>query len=399
MSSSPPYSLTNESITVVWEGKSHTIQRSAPNFASLRSAIISERWDDVPKHLTVSNSLQDWAKGKFTLSGNTFFHDGTELPQELNRRIVSMATKGESPEPLFRFWERLLKNPSWRSVKQLYPFLQHKGIPITEDGCFLAYKSVKNDYKDVHSGQFDNKPGSVLQMPRNQISDDPQQACHEGFHVGALEYARSFHSGGRLVVCKVDPSDVVCIPYDSSHQKMRVCKYEVIGNHNGEHLPSTTFKEDTYEEAPEEPETEDDAIEDEDSEEELDETEETPSESEESEEEDHSDDVNPEMIQEDDDPGDAKNYYLNEQHELPTITKAEARKERAEAKSKSSPPEEKRKPKRGFAKLDKLDMEGLMEQSIDDLRQYAGKGLLITGASKITGGKAALVSRILAVRE
>jgi hypothetical protein len=60
--------------------------------------------------------------------------------------------------------------------------------------------------------------------------------------------------------------------------------------------------------------------------------------------------------------------------------------------------EPKRKAKKGFAKLDKLDSRGLMQQSLEDLREYAGKGLSIVGASKIPGGKSALVSKILAVR-
>lgn len=59
---------------------------------------------------------------------------------------------------------------------------------------------------------------------------------------------------------------------------------------------------------------------------------------------------------------------------------------------------EKRKPKKGFAKLDKLDFAGLMEKSIDELRKYATHGLEIVGASKIPGGKTALVSAILSAR-
>ena len=52
-------------------------------------------------------------------------------------------------------------------------------------------------------------------------------------HVGALAYAITFCSGGgsRIVICEVDPENVVCVPYDCSQQKMRVCEYKVIGHH------------------------------------------------------------------------------------------------------------------------------------------------------------------------
>ncbi len=352
MGSAPPFTFTNESITVVWEGKPHVVQKGAPQFAALRKAIISEDWDAVPKCLTVAKSLQEWAKGKFTVQGNVFSYEGRPMPANLNERVLAMATKNLDPTPVLNFWERLSKNPSYRSVEQLWEFLQHKGIPLTEDGCFLAYKGVRTDFKDQHSGTFDNSPGAKNEMPRNQISDDPRVECHEGFHVGALEYAKSFAS--RVVVCKVDPENVVSVPYDHSAQKMRVCKYEVIGNHNGSHLPSTVFIPD-----------------------ENDPTE--------------ADVTNREYESEDDDP--------DYDPESDPLLESEEQMKEIVNKPKKETKEPKRASKKGYAKLDKMDMEKLMEQSIEDLRKYAGKGLEITGASKIPGGKVALVSKILEVRK
>jgi hypothetical protein len=237
------YSLTNESLTLIIDGKPHAFQKSAPNFKALRQAVLDERWDDIPNHLTVAKSLNEWAKGRFTLQGNRFKFDGMELPPNLNQRIIDMASKGDDPTRFFKFWERLQKNPSYRSVQQLFGFLNNGGIPLTKDGCFLAYKSVDSQLKDHHSHTFDNTPGQTLEMPRNQISDDPTLACHEGFHVGALGYVRNTYSSGRTVICKVDPEHVVCVPHDASQQKMRVCKYKVVGFHNGEKLSDTAFDE------------------------------------------------------------------------------------------------------------------------------------------------------------
>jgi hypothetical protein len=40
---------------------------------------------------------------------------------------------------------------------------------------------------------------------------------------------RDFGRGDdRFVMVKVDPANVVCIPYDSGYEKMRVCEYEVV---------------------------------------------------------------------------------------------------------------------------------------------------------------------------
>jgi len=235
-----PYTLTNESINIVWKGKTYTITKSAPNFRSLRKAILKEDWDSIPKFLTVNKTVEDWSKKRFKVDEeNNISYEGTDLPSSLTTRILTLVQKGEDPNSFFNFWTRLQKNPSYRSVKQLWSFLSHQGIPITPDGCFLAYKSVKKNFRDHHSGRFSNSPGVVQEMARNKISDDPTVACHEGFHVGTLSYAKNFNSdNSRVVICKIDPKDVVCVPFDASSQKMRVCRYEVIGNHGSAILSS-----------------------------------------------------------------------------------------------------------------------------------------------------------------
>jgi hypothetical protein len=345
----PPFTITQDSVTVILDSKAYTVQKGAPNFLALRQAIVSERWDDIPKNLTVGKSISEWAKGKFTVDGNVISYEGNKLPEELNERILAMATNGENPTALFKFWERLSKNPSYRSVNQLWPFLKHIGIPITDDGYFLAYKSVRSNYKDVHSGTIDNRPGVVVDMPRNKISDDPQTPCHEGLHVGALSYAQSF-GGERIVVCKVDPEHVVCVPHDEQSRKMRVCKYEVLGNY-GSQLPSTTI---TAEEVLEEDEEEDTTS-------------------------DEGADREP-TAETEDEPASGS---------APVIL-AQGKKEEDDTKDK---------PARKKSKYDSMGMKELLDVSIEDLRKYAGGVLKIVGASKIPGGKLALVTRIQEVRK
>jgi hypothetical protein len=339
--SEPAYTITKESIIVVWEGKTHTIKSTMPNFAPLRKALIDGDYEAVPNHLTALKSLKEWTYGKYTLEGSTVMFAGAAIPEALNRRIVEMATAGESPVPVLKFWERLQKNPSYRSVQQLWSFMSHRNIPLTDDGCFLAYKGVRDDYKDKHSGTFDNSPGHSHEMPRNQISDDPNVACHDGFHVGALEYAREFAGGARIVVCKVDPEHVVCVPYDCSAQKIRVCKYTIIGNY-GCALPSTTYNV-----------TKAEAID--------------PA-------EDNDDDLDRE--------GCACECGS-------AVADEGSPEEGAPAEKKSRGPKH---------KFDGYDTVKLLDQSIEDLRKYASHNLKVINAYKIPGGKLALVQCIMKTR-
>lgn len=356
MGKAPPYTMTNESITVVWEGKPVVVKQGSPNYLGLKKAITAQDWDDIKNHLTVSKSIESWANRKFTVNDGVVYYLGEAIPDDINARIIAMSGAGEDPTSLFNFWERLQKNPSFGSVKQLYGFLKNKNIPILEDGCFLAYKSVREDYKDVHSGTFDNHPGVTNEMPRNKISDDPNLACHEGLHVGALSYAQSFHAEGIIVVCKIDPENVVCVPYDSSQQKMRVCKYRVVGNY-GTELPSTVFEEDL-------PITDDEDTTDEE------------------------EDGNGEFT----DTGRAASLTSPPSPEM-ARTKPAAR-----SSSKTKTPKLNPKTKKLVISFNKLELDGLIEKSIEELRQYATYGVKLVGASKIPGGKVALVKSILKTR-
>ena len=111
-------------------------------------------------------------------------------------------------------------------VNELYSFLEHKAMPLTPDGNFLAYKAVKDDYTDWYSGTFNNKVGETLEMVRNNVCDDAQVGCSHGFHAGSLDYAESFGNGGHLMVVEIDPQDVVSVPNDCDCQKLRTCKYK-----------------------------------------------------------------------------------------------------------------------------------------------------------------------------
>lgn len=408
MTKAPPYTMTNESITIVWNGKPSVVKKESPNFIPLRKAIMEEAWDDIEQHLTVHKSIQTWSNDKFTLEDRGVTYMGELMPSVIGKRILSMASAGENPTPVFLFWEKLIKNPSKRSVDQLWGFLEHRGIPLTEDGCFLAYKGVRTDYKDQHSGTIDNSPGKIVKMPRNQISDDPKEACHQGLHVGALNYASSF--GPTTIICKVDPEHVVCVPYDHSQEKMRVCEYEVIGNHGGE-LSSTVHQPDRGEgpkiismtgegepgdEVPFADVGDDDSEPDVFLDEEGDPIEPAAMDSTDDDEEvDEEKDPTEMSVQEalededDDDPLSIKDV----------IADAKKNEPKPKVKPKTVVKPVSNKNANAFRKYKGMNTAKLMDQSIDDLRKYATYGLNIIGASKIPGGKTALVAKITKIRK
>ena len=116
----------------------------------------------------------------------------------------------------------------------LFKFLQHNGHPLTEDGCFIAYRSVKENFKDHHTGSIDNSPGKFVEMDRSTVDDNPDNTCSSGLHVASYDYASGFgYDNKKLVEVKVNPKDVVAVPRDYDGTKMRVCRFQVIRECDG----------------------------------------------------------------------------------------------------------------------------------------------------------------------
>jgi hypothetical protein len=92
----------------------------------------------------------------------------------------------------------------------------------------LAYKRVREDYKDIYSGTIDNIIGTVVSVPREQVDPDRRHQCSYGLHVGALDYVRGYGARGHILVVKVNPQDCVSVPQDHNHMKLRTCRYEIL---------------------------------------------------------------------------------------------------------------------------------------------------------------------------
>lgn len=219
--------LGGDSITVFANGKPYTVNRTAKIF---NAALVAVKNDNVELFLQVVNTKDTVVQksgGKVRIeNGNLMFGDRV-VTGLISARVFDMMELGLSIDPMLAFIENLMKNPSKRAVDELFGFIEACDLPITEDGHFLAYKRVREDYKDVHSGTMDNSVGKVVEMERNLVDEDKSRTCSAGLHFCSYEYLKHF-SGERIVVVKINPADVVAIPIDYNNSKGRTCRYEVV---------------------------------------------------------------------------------------------------------------------------------------------------------------------------
>ena len=241
-----PYILTDDSLTVVLKGESFTMNRANPAFRNAIEALESDNTEQLEAMFDTPKAVTQYVDGNIEVtSAGEVKYKGSEVHNHVVGRILSFMSEGLPYKPLVKFLEKLMENPSRRSTEELYGFLEHKQMPLTPDGNFLAYKGIREDYTDWYSGKFSNKVGETLEMPRNGVCDDASYGCSSGFHAGSLGYAEGYGNGGHLMVVEINPKDVVSVPNDCNCQKLRTAKYKVVDHYKTK--LADTYCDDYYE--------------------------------------------------------------------------------------------------------------------------------------------------------
>lgn len=218
------------------DGNMKMIDTAHKNYNEIVAGMKAGEDDKVIELINIASQLERAVRASsntdnVTIVDGEVLFQGEPIHNSLTTRIITMADEGFDIGHMVLFLENLMMNPSFRAVNELYNFLEAGAIPITENGTFLTYKKIREDYTDVYTGAYDNSIGAEPEMPRNRVNEDSSQTCSAGLHVCSYDYLPSFGSstGDRVVICEVHPRDVVSIPDDYNNTKMRVCKYKVIG--------------------------------------------------------------------------------------------------------------------------------------------------------------------------
>lgn len=172
--------------------------------------------------------IEDFSKGQITIKDGTLRWRGEVVNnKKLIDFIAHYKKAGADITFIEKFMEKLYSNPDQKARDDIFNFIVNR-CGILADGDFVAYKRVKMNYKDCHSGTMDNSIGKTVSMDRKKCDSNPRQTCSAGLHVCTKGYLGHF-GGDRVVLCKVNPRDVVAIPADYSAMKMRCCEYKVVG--------------------------------------------------------------------------------------------------------------------------------------------------------------------------
>ena len=241
-----PYTLSENSLTIFWDGKPYTLRKDHPNFVLARKAIYDARYEDLGDLIDIKKSVENFVEGDIEVRDEVVYYKGHRLHGVVVDKLIEMLRNGmKDSAPLVNFIKRLQANPSANSVNELYTFLSYKSLPNDEDGMVLGYKGVQGDYwsqtgnadtlvlqgKTNANHQIFNGVGETIEVARRCVDDNKDNHCSFGLHVGSYDYANNWAGeDGKLLVVKFDPCDAVSVPTDCDFQKLRVSKYEVVAD-------------------------------------------------------------------------------------------------------------------------------------------------------------------------
>lgn len=257
--------ITEDLITIFDEHLVPThVTKAHPRFTEIKSLVLEDKIEEALALTDMEAAMVETLKDtELSVKDGGVFYGEYPIEGVLGKRLLQFLEQDIDIKPLYNFVVRLYKNSSYRAVKELFGFLEQSSLPITPDGCFMAYKKVTVDYTDCFTRSFDNSVGAKVSMPRHAVNEDKEQTCSAGLHFAAYNYADSF-GRGPLMAIKIDPADVVAIPSDYNNEKGRCCGYEVVAEVHGATLEeelvyaSDDFDESDYDEYDEECEEDED---------------------------------------------------------------------------------------------------------------------------------------------
>lgn len=255
-----------QSLTVVYsDGDVSTVTDTHGNFNKILGYLV-----DTPREQVDESHVRDLAdlvyavgtrltalSERVSLAGNTLLFDGDEVANELGDHVVRLLREGDENgwKPLVNFMEKVAQNPSENSRNSLYSWINGRNLTITENGDFVAYKGVMLGDDDESlsissggafvdgeyvKGHIPNPDGAVVSMPRSKVDADTSIGCSTGLHAGTWSYASGF-ARGRVLEVHINPRDVVSVPKDCDHQKLRVSQYTVVSSIDQEYSVPTVY--------------------------------------------------------------------------------------------------------------------------------------------------------------
>lgn len=227
-----PHRISPRSVSVLIDGRFRVVSNETANYQAIVDALRDGGDEQLIRDLIdIPAFVARATYGRVQIVGEEVHFNGALVTNYMATRILAHLHAGIDIGPYARFLDNLMDNPTEYVREDLFKWVEAGEMPFTEDGCFLAYKYVQEDYYSAHSGKNGkvlHELGTFVTMPRSEC-DLSRTSCSTGLHFCSYKYLGHYNSNRRIIIVKVHPSNVTAIPPDYGMQKGRCCAYTVVG--------------------------------------------------------------------------------------------------------------------------------------------------------------------------
>lgn len=224
-------------ITFIDTGKSYVIRPNEERYSAVKEMVHNQNWRELESFLNPEKKFEKTEIGTMvTYEAGVLHYNGKPLHEAAYTAIFNHLSGIIPLSNVLNYIANIMECDNYTMLNELHLFLSsNEELPITEDGAFLAYRVVQNDYYSKHPNpdgtRNRNCVGDVVDMDRKYVNPDRRETCDSGLHFCSLSYVPKYgcNNDDRVMIVKIYPQDVVAIPYDYNNSKGRCCKYEVIG--------------------------------------------------------------------------------------------------------------------------------------------------------------------------
>lgn len=256
-------SRTDELI-IVLDNVPYVIARTDKRFDTIKDYVINADEESLRKVLSTKYQVQNLldqliAEGIEQVDTDYYYLDNP-IPMDLSQYLHSAIEQG-SWSGIVNFIKRLFKNPSYRTRQDAFAFMERNKLPIQEDGRFLAFRVVTDNYLDKYTRTMSNAVGQTVEIDWDMVDTNPDITCSRGLHACSKDYLQGFYSNGdRIIAVAIGPEDIGAIPSDYNGSKLRCRKFEVMediteevvkdfnsAKISGDYCSDRVYEEDDYE--------------------------------------------------------------------------------------------------------------------------------------------------------
>lgn len=235
----PSFIVSGNCVSFVHNGISYQTSSTNPMYNDIIEKLNDGEMDAAVTLTNIATAIDVASGGRIKNDGGVLKHNGIDLNDTVtNWLLANMGRKDGAVEAVIEFLAKCNRNPSPGSIDMLWRFVKNNGLVLFPDGDFLGYRYVNHRLYDCHTDTFDNTPGKICSMPRDQVTYNPDQHCSSGLHVGAWEHVAN---QANVIEVKVNPEMVVSVPIGEDW-KMRVCSFMSwkLLRRNGENISNKT---------------------------------------------------------------------------------------------------------------------------------------------------------------